>query len=183
MSLKGDYFDMKLRLEKECEVFKVSYLKNRLKSIKPSWHQSWESIKNDKMVNENIEKPSPQHYKIYTKVPLKELMLSIEPHLNIIISEKILFHSQNRYPLAESIFSDWKTCKILKRWEQGKPLLPPQIDFIGNSMYLVNGTHRLNAAFCLGLETIPVMIYDGHRLPKPIPTRYLQLFRKPLPEI
>ncbi len=182
MRKEEDYFDMKLRLEEECKVFKTLYIKNRLQSIRPYWHLSWKSIEDDKKINETLEKPNPEEYKIYTTVPLKELMLSIEPHLNVIISEETLFHSQNRYPIAKLIFSDRKTCKILKRWEEEKPLLPPQIDFIGTSMTLVNGTHRLNAAFCLGAERIPVMIYNRHREHKLIPTKYLALFGKLLPE-
>lgn len=172
-----DYYEKKNRLDDNCDFFKTAYSKGHLQSIKPHWHPNWKSIDKDEMIDANIIKPEPIDQDIYVQVPLKPLMLSIESHLNIIISEKVLFHSLNRYPIARYIFDDEKTCQILTHWKAKKPLLPPQIHFQGKQMTLVNGTHRLNAAFCLGAKTIPVML-EKYQSDKLIRNKYMHLFKK-----
>jgi len=53
-----------------------------------------------------------------------------------------------------------RTARILNAWKNGIPLMPAIVCFKNGKLFIVDGNHRLNAAFCLGEETVPLEIFE-----------------------
>lgn len=49
-----------------------------------------------------------------------------------------------------------RTQSILNAWREEIPLLPPRIIVENGFVYIEDGNHRMNAAYCLGAEYIPI---------------------------
>jgi hypothetical protein len=141
----------RIRFNRHCKKIRKKFERGKIKNLKSHWHLSKDGIDFRKQTHQLNKEFFVDGYTIIETIDVETLLDSMQGGNPELYRSRQMYHDD---------WSPWNISKIIDFWVNEEKLIPPTLILNEelNKTYLADGKHRFNVAYCLGDETIPVIV-------------------------